>query len=50
MRILPVAHSDDPRESLWATFDDEWLAHTTSGLPEDFGNESRKLRAIETPA
>ena len=47
MRILPVAHSDDPRESLWATFDEEWLAYSNDGLPSDFGDESRKLRAIE---
>ncbi len=48
LRILPVSHSDDPRESLWAEFDNEWLEFVTAGLPDDFGSEARKLRAIET--
>ena len=46
VRILPVAHSDDPRESLWADFDDEWLGYTTSGLPDDFGDAERLVQAI----
>ena len=48
IRILPVAHSDDPRESLWATFDDEWIRLTTDGLPADFGGPERRIRGIGT--
>lgn len=48
LRILPVAHSDDPRESLWAEFDREWLQFATGGVPADYGSEHRRLRAIET--
>ena len=33
LRILPVSHSDDPRESLWARFDDEWIAMARRGIP-----------------
>lgn len=46
VRILPVAHSDDPRESLWSEFDDEWLDYTTDGLPDDFGDASRQVQTI----
>ncbi len=45
-RILPVAHSDDPRESLWKEFDDEWLTFTMDGLPEDFGDAERQVQTI----
>lgn len=47
LRILPVAHSVDPRESLWSRFDDEWLALTRNGLPADFGAADRQVLAIE---
>lgn len=47
VRILPVSHSDDPRESLWNEFDAEWLAFSRDGLPFEFGNNRRQLRAIE---
>ena len=47
IRILPVAHSDDPRESLWADFDEEWLAMTRGALPDDFGSSARRIRSIE---
>jgi cephalosporin-C deacetylase len=47
LRILPVAHSDDPRESLWAEFDREWLTLSTDGLPADFGGEARRVATLE---
>ena len=47
VRILPVAHSDDPRESLWKDFDDQWLGYTTNGLPADYGDASRQVQAID---
>lgn len=47
VRILPVSHSDDPRESLWAEFDSEWLAMTRGWLPDDFGHGERRVRSIE---
>lgn len=46
MRILPVSHSDDPRESLWATFDEEWLQMTNTGLPADFGHSRRQVISL----
>lgn len=46
LKLLPVAHSDDPRESLWAEFDREWLDMTVKGLPSDFGSEERQVRDI----
>lgn len=48
IRILPVAHSDDPRESLWTAFDQEWLELTTGGLPDGFGGPDRRVRGIGT--
>ncbi len=50
VRILPVAHSDDPRESYWKDFDDEWLGFTTHGLPKDFGDASRQVQTIGADA
>lgn len=47
VRVLPVSHSDDPRESLWAVFDDEWLQFGIDGLPADFGNAERQVRTID---
>lgn len=47
IRFLPVAHSADPRESLWADFDDEWLALARDGVPADFGSAHRRLGTIE---
>jgi cephalosporin-C deacetylase len=46
LRLLPVSHSDDPRESLWAEFDNEWLDMTVNGVPADFGSEARRIREI----
>ena len=46
LTLLPVSHSDDPRESLWAEFDREWLDMTVKGLPSDFGSEPRRIRDI----
>ena len=46
VRILPVSHSDDPRESLWKKFDDEWLSMTVGGLPANFGSDERRIRSI----
>ena len=43
VRILPVSHSDDPRESLWSDFDNEWLGYTTDGLPDAFGDAERQV-------
>ena len=49
LRLLPVAHSSDPRESLWNRFDAEWLAlGAAGGLPVDFGSEERQLRVFDT--
>jgi cephalosporin-C deacetylase len=45
--LLPVSHSDDPRESLWAEFDREWLEMTVNGLPSDFGSDKRRIREIK---
>jgi cephalosporin-C deacetylase len=50
LRILPVSHSDDPRESLWAEFDEEWLRMARNGVPADFGSSGRRLRSIEAAA
>jgi cephalosporin-C deacetylase len=47
IRFLPVAHSDDPRESLWTEFDDEWLAMARYGVPSDFGSQARKLGTVQ---
>jgi cephalosporin-C deacetylase len=46
LRILPVSHSDDPRESLWATFDDEWLDLARHGIPDDFGTAERRVASL----
>ncbi|MEM1262790.1 MAG: alpha/beta fold hydrolase [Pseudomonadota bacterium] len=49
LRLLPVAHSDDPRESLWNRFDAEWLAlGQRSALPADFGTGARQLQLINS--
>ena len=47
VRFLPVAHSVNPRESLWADFDAEWLCMARSGVPADFGSAERKLGTVE---
>jgi cephalosporin-C deacetylase len=47
VRFLPVAHSDNPRESLWAEFDAEWLGLACHGVPADFGSEARQLGTVE---
>jgi cephalosporin-C deacetylase-like acetyl esterase len=50
LRILPVSHSADPRESLWAEFDQEWLRMARTGVPADFASNDRRLRSIEAAA
>lgn len=46
LSLLPVSHSDDPRESLWAEFDREWLDMAVNGVPAEFGSEARRIREI----
>lgn len=46
VRLLPVSHSADPRESLWRNFDDEWLAYVAGGVPEGFGAAARQVRTL----
>jgi cephalosporin-C deacetylase len=46
VRFLPVAHSDNPRESLWTEFDAEWLGMVLHGVPADFGSEARMLGTV----
>jgi len=46
VRLLPVSHSDDPRESLWRDFHEEWLEYTVAGLPSDFGAGERQIRTM----
>lgn len=49
MRLLPVAHSNDPRESLWNRFDLEWLAlGLEPRLPAEFGQGERTVQTLET--
>ncbi|MEM8982961.1 MAG: alpha/beta fold hydrolase [Pseudomonadota bacterium] len=49
LRLLPVSHSDDPRESLWNRFDAEWLAlGLRDALPADFGSDERQLQLIDS--
>jgi cephalosporin-C deacetylase len=46
VRLLPVSHSADPRESLWAKFDDEWLRLAADGVPRDYGTANRQVRLL----
>lgn len=46
VRLLPVSHSADPRESLWHDFHEEWLEYTIAGLPADFGSPGRQIRTM----
>lgn len=46
LRLFPVAHSADPRESLWSHFHQEWLEYTVTGLPGDFGSTERQIRTL----
>jgi cephalosporin-C deacetylase-like acetyl esterase len=46
LSLLPVSHSDDPRESLWRDFHDEWLEYTVGGLPANFGAAERQIRTM----
>lgn len=46
VRLLPVSHSADPRESLWRDFHAEWLGYLRDGLPSDFGIQTRQVRAL----
>ena len=46
VRLLPVSHSDDPRESRWQAFHGEWLGYFDHGVPADFGAEPRQIRTL----
>lgn len=46
VRLLPVSHSADPRESLWRDFHAEWLGYVRDGLPSDFGMQNRQVKAL----
>ena len=46
VRLLPVSHSDDLRESLWYVFDEEWLELVESGPTPDFGVSERQVRVL----
>jgi cephalosporin-C deacetylase len=46
VRLLPVSHSRDPRESLWRDFHEEWLEYTVRGLPRDFGVGERQIQTL----
>lgn len=46
VRLLPVSHSDDPRESLWYQFGEEWLGLVESGPPAGFGEPERQVRVL----
>ena len=46
VRLLPVSHSDDPRESRWQEFQEEWLGYFDQGIPADFGAEPRQIRTL----
>lgn len=46
VRLLPVSHSDDPRESRWQEFHAEWLGYFDRGIPADFGAEPRQIKTL----
>ena len=46
IRLLPVSHSDDPRESRWTEFHEEWLGYFSSRIPADFGAERRQIKTL----
>ncbi len=46
VRLLPVSHSDDPRESRWQAFEEEWLGYVQGGIPADFGAERRQIGTL----
>lgn len=46
VRLLPVSHSQDPRESLWREFHAEWLEYVAQGRPPDFGCAHRQVRVV----
>lgn len=48
VRLLPVSHSADPRESLWRGFEEEWFAYAEAGVPDDFGVAGRQVRGLVT--
>ena len=41
-----MSHSDDPRESRWQEFQEEWLGYFDQGIPADFGAEPRQIRTL----
>ena len=46
VRLLPVSHSDDPREARWQAFHEEWLGYFEHGMPADFGAEPRQIKTL----
>ena len=46
VRLLPVSHSEDPRELRWQEFHEEWLDYFANGIPADFGDESRQIKTL----
>ena len=46
IRLLPVSHSDDPRESRWTEFHEEWLGYFSSRIPAEFGAERRQIKTL----
>ena len=46
LRLLPIAHSHDPRESLWNQFHDEWLDLAKAELPAFFGASDNRVKAL----
>ena len=46
VRLLPVSHSDDPREARWQEFHEEWLDCFDHGIPANFGTEPRQIRTL----
>ena len=46
VRLLPVSHSADPRESRWQAFHGEWLGYLDRGVPADFGAEARQVGTL----
>lgn len=48
LRLLPIAHSHDPREDLWDQFHEEWLNIAKNPVPANFGGSETQVKAIMT--
>ena len=46
LRLLPIAHSHDPRENLWNQFNEEWLNLAKVEQPADFGASDNRVKAL----